>query len=232
MTNRGEDLTDIKVEDEEERMMGDPPCKSEVEEDIPGDVTTDGSRRRNPPKRCPRPLYSQDCPEEKVPENPQKIPARILWEIAWYQRIIKQKMKKSCSTLQEKTLMCFQDFTVQIYHIIPLIMRNLLLAGHKLLPQVQVRKGFSVGNRSEKAQVFLQTEEFTQERNHIHVQNVGNALQKNYILLHMREVTQERSHICVQNVGNVLELNHILVSIREFTPEQNHIYVQNVGNLL
>ncbi|XP_040275463.1 zinc finger protein 436-like [Bufo bufo] len=41
MTNQGEDLTDIKVEDEEERMMVDPPCKSEVEEeDIPGDVTT------------------------------------------------------------------------------------------------------------------------------------------------------------------------------------------------
>ncbi|XP_044132528.1 zinc finger protein 501-like [Bufo gargarizans] len=73
MTNLGEDLTDIKVEDEEERMMGDLPCKSEVEEDIPGDVTTDGSRRRNPPERCPRPLYSQDCPEEKVPEHPQMI---------------------------------------------------------------------------------------------------------------------------------------------------------------
>ncbi|XP_040284917.1 zinc finger protein 501-like isoform X2 [Bufo bufo] len=41
MTNHGEDLIlNIKVEDEEERMMGDPPCKSEVEEDIPGDVTT------------------------------------------------------------------------------------------------------------------------------------------------------------------------------------------------
>ena len=40
MTNQGEDLTDIKVEDEEERMMGDPPCKSEVEDDIPVHVTT------------------------------------------------------------------------------------------------------------------------------------------------------------------------------------------------
>ncbi|XP_040284996.1 zinc finger protein 316-like isoform X2 [Bufo bufo] len=40
MTNQGEDVTDIKVEDEEERMMGDPPCKSEVEEDIPVHVTT------------------------------------------------------------------------------------------------------------------------------------------------------------------------------------------------
>ncbi|XP_040285006.1 oocyte zinc finger protein XlCOF7.1-like [Bufo bufo] len=29
------------------------------------------SRRRNSPERCPRPLYSQDCPEEKLPENPQ-----------------------------------------------------------------------------------------------------------------------------------------------------------------
>ncbi|XP_073494656.1 uncharacterized protein [Phyllobates terribilis] len=29
-----------------------------------GCVSTDGSRRRNPPERCPRPLYPQDCPEE------------------------------------------------------------------------------------------------------------------------------------------------------------------------
>ncbi|XP_044132540.1 oocyte zinc finger protein XlCOF8.4-like [Bufo gargarizans] len=71
MTNRGKNPTEIKVEDEEERMMGDPPCRTEVEEDIPGDVTTDGCQRRNPVERCPRPLYSQDCPEEKVPENPQ-----------------------------------------------------------------------------------------------------------------------------------------------------------------
>ncbi|KAM4051851.1 uncharacterized protein ACNLHF_026372 isoform 1-T2 [Anomaloglossus baeobatrachus] len=28
-------------------------------------VTSDGSRRRNPPERCPRPLCPQDCPEEK-----------------------------------------------------------------------------------------------------------------------------------------------------------------------
>ncbi|XP_073519645.1 uncharacterized protein [Phyllobates terribilis] len=33
----------------------------------------DGSRRRNPPERCPRPLYPQDCPEENhnVPESHQ-----------------------------------------------------------------------------------------------------------------------------------------------------------------
>ncbi|XP_075704520.1 uncharacterized protein LOC142708480 [Rhinoderma darwinii] len=34
----------------------------------------DGSSRRNPPERCPSPLYSQDCPEENpnVPENHQR----------------------------------------------------------------------------------------------------------------------------------------------------------------
>ncbi|XP_073521000.1 uncharacterized protein [Phyllobates terribilis] len=60
----GEDLNDIKIEaiDEEEEMM---------------DSWTDqqdGSRRRNPPERCPRPLYPQDCPEENnnVPESHQK----------------------------------------------------------------------------------------------------------------------------------------------------------------
>ncbi|XP_056416988.1 uncharacterized protein LOC130358161 [Hyla sarda] len=28
---------------------------------------------RNPPERCPRPLYSQDCPEGNVPEKHQKV---------------------------------------------------------------------------------------------------------------------------------------------------------------
>ncbi|XP_077136780.1 uncharacterized protein LOC143793598 [Ranitomeya variabilis] len=36
-------------------------------------VSTDGPRRRNPPERCPRPLYPQDCPEENhnIPEDHQ-----------------------------------------------------------------------------------------------------------------------------------------------------------------
>ncbi|CAJ0924048.1 unnamed protein product, partial [Ranitomeya imitator] len=36
-------------------------------------VSTDGSRRRNPPERCPRPLCPQDCPEENhnIPEDHQ-----------------------------------------------------------------------------------------------------------------------------------------------------------------
>ncbi|XP_073416530.1 uncharacterized protein [Dendrobates tinctorius] len=34
----------------------------------------DGSRRRNPPERCPRPLYPQDCPDENhnIPEDHQE----------------------------------------------------------------------------------------------------------------------------------------------------------------
>ncbi|XP_044146910.1 oocyte zinc finger protein XlCOF8.4-like [Bufo gargarizans] len=47
MTNQGEDVTDIKVEDEEERMMGDPPCKTEVEEDIPVHVTTENPSKNS-----------------------------------------------------------------------------------------------------------------------------------------------------------------------------------------
>ncbi|XP_075699860.1 uncharacterized protein LOC142664555 isoform X1 [Rhinoderma darwinii] len=44
---QGEDLTNIKVEDEEEeeRMKGDQPCKSEVEEEIQGGVTTENSSK-------------------------------------------------------------------------------------------------------------------------------------------------------------------------------------------
>ncbi|XP_077136670.1 uncharacterized protein LOC143793518 isoform X2 [Ranitomeya variabilis] len=36
-------------------------------------VPKDGSRRRNPPERCPRPLYPQDCPEDNhnIPEDHQ-----------------------------------------------------------------------------------------------------------------------------------------------------------------
>ncbi|XP_066444699.1 oocyte zinc finger protein XlCOF8.4-like [Eleutherodactylus coqui] len=64
---QGEDEIDIKVELEEERLRVDHPWKSEVEEDVP----TDGLSKRNPPARCLHPLYSQNCPEENVPENRQ-----------------------------------------------------------------------------------------------------------------------------------------------------------------
>ncbi|CAJ0959935.1 unnamed protein product [Ranitomeya imitator] len=61
---KGEDLIDIKVEviDDAEEMM-----------DVWADQQ-DGSRRRNPPERSPRPLYSPDCPEEKhnIPEDHQE----------------------------------------------------------------------------------------------------------------------------------------------------------------
>ncbi|XP_056407692.1 oocyte zinc finger protein XlCOF7.1-like [Hyla sarda] len=69
--HQGGDLTNNKVEDEEERMRGHHPCMREVKEEIPGGVTPDGVIDRNPPERCPRPLYSQDCPEGNVPEKHQ-----------------------------------------------------------------------------------------------------------------------------------------------------------------
>ncbi|XP_075703192.1 uncharacterized protein LOC142667535 [Rhinoderma darwinii] len=61
--HQGENLIYIKVE-----------VKDEAEEET--DVMADqqyGSSCRNPPGRCPSPLYSQDCPEENhnVPENHQ-----------------------------------------------------------------------------------------------------------------------------------------------------------------
>ncbi|XP_077136725.1 uncharacterized protein LOC143793545 isoform X2 [Ranitomeya variabilis] len=62
--HQGEDLIDIKVEviDEAEETM-----------DLWADQQ-DGSRRRNPPERCPRPLYPQDCLEENhnIPEDHQR----------------------------------------------------------------------------------------------------------------------------------------------------------------
>ncbi|XP_075704287.1 uncharacterized protein LOC142702106 [Rhinoderma darwinii] len=47
--HQGEDLTNIKVEDEaeEERVMGDQPCYSEVEEEIPGAVTTEDANENS-----------------------------------------------------------------------------------------------------------------------------------------------------------------------------------------
>ncbi|XP_073539812.1 uncharacterized protein [Phyllobates terribilis] len=61
--HQGEDLIDIKVEvihgaQEATAIWAD---------------QQDGSRRRNPPERCPRPLYPQDCPEENhnIPESHQ-----------------------------------------------------------------------------------------------------------------------------------------------------------------
>ncbi|XP_066450345.1 uncharacterized protein [Eleutherodactylus coqui] len=58
---QGDNLMEIKVEvkDEEEEL------------DIKADQQY-GAGRRNPPERCPHPLYTQDSPEEDVPENQQR----------------------------------------------------------------------------------------------------------------------------------------------------------------
>ncbi|CAJ0958032.1 unnamed protein product [Ranitomeya imitator] len=52
--HQGEDLLDIKVE----------VIHGAQEAIAIWAGQNDGSRRRNPPERCPRPLYPQDCPEE------------------------------------------------------------------------------------------------------------------------------------------------------------------------
>ncbi|XP_075687628.1 uncharacterized protein LOC142656549 [Rhinoderma darwinii] len=61
--HQGENLIDIKVEVKEE---------AEGEMDLKADQQY-ASSRRNPPERCPNPLFSQDCPEQNpnVPENHQ-----------------------------------------------------------------------------------------------------------------------------------------------------------------
>ncbi|XP_075062319.1 uncharacterized protein LOC142150984 isoform X3 [Mixophyes fleayi] len=69
-------LTDIKVEitegEEETYVGGDQQCK---EEEIPTDISTDGSSNRNTPERDLRPLYSQDCTEENpsIPEDQDDV---------------------------------------------------------------------------------------------------------------------------------------------------------------
>ncbi|XP_073450331.1 uncharacterized protein [Aquarana catesbeiana] len=60
--DQSNDFTVIKIEDEEEMsILGDEPCK---EKEIPPVISTDGSSNRNPPERCPRPLYSRDSTQE------------------------------------------------------------------------------------------------------------------------------------------------------------------------
>ncbi|XP_077136716.1 uncharacterized protein LOC143793541 [Ranitomeya variabilis] len=62
--HQGEDLIDIKVEviHGAQEAIAIWACQQ------------DGFMRRNPPERCPRPLYSQDCPEENhnIPEDHQE----------------------------------------------------------------------------------------------------------------------------------------------------------------
>ncbi|XP_056407444.1 oocyte zinc finger protein XlCOF7.1-like [Hyla sarda] len=60
--HRGEDLIHIKVQIKDEE---------EEEETTHGADQQYGVMDRNPPERCPRPLYSQDCPEGNVPEKHQ-----------------------------------------------------------------------------------------------------------------------------------------------------------------
>ncbi|XP_073529873.1 oocyte zinc finger protein XlCOF7.1-like isoform X2 [Phyllobates terribilis] len=45
--------------------------EDEAVENLQPPISQDGLSVRNPPERCPAPLYSQDCPEENVPESLQ-----------------------------------------------------------------------------------------------------------------------------------------------------------------
>ncbi|XP_063819456.1 zinc finger protein 250-like [Pseudophryne corroboree] len=70
---QGEDLTDIKADDitgeVDLYVRGDQQCK----EEIPTDISTDGPSNRDTTKRCPYPLYSQDCTEysHRTPQEDQ-----------------------------------------------------------------------------------------------------------------------------------------------------------------
>ncbi|XP_075046709.1 uncharacterized protein LOC142107277 [Mixophyes fleayi] len=79
--NQDDVLTDIKVEitegEEETYVRGDQQCK---EEEIPTDISTDGSSNRNTPERYLRPHYSQDCTQENL-IIPQKYQDDVLTDI-------------------------------------------------------------------------------------------------------------------------------------------------------
>ncbi|XP_068112101.1 zinc finger protein 286A-like [Hyperolius riggenbachi] len=52
----------VKEEAEDTYVVDDEPCKEG--EEIPSQISTDGSSKTDPPERCTGPLYSQDCSQE------------------------------------------------------------------------------------------------------------------------------------------------------------------------
>ncbi|XP_073467957.1 uncharacterized protein [Aquarana catesbeiana] len=52
------------VRDDQQSMEEDGITGTFIEEDIPTEISTDGSSNGNPPERCPRPLYSRDSTQE------------------------------------------------------------------------------------------------------------------------------------------------------------------------
>ncbi|PIO38579.1 hypothetical protein AB205_0114960 [Aquarana catesbeiana] len=56
----------VKEEEEDLHVRGDEPHK---EQEIPPEISTDGSSNRNSPEGSPRPLYSQDSPQEHQKED-------------------------------------------------------------------------------------------------------------------------------------------------------------------
>lgn len=76
-------------------------------------------------------------------------------------------------------------------------------------------------NPSSRNHISKYTSEFTQERNHIYVQNVGRPSLTGLISINTRQFTLGINPINVVNVERGLLRNQFLVSIEIFIPESN-----------
>ncbi|CAI9605628.1 unnamed protein product, partial [Staurois parvus] len=251
----GDDNIDVKEEyKEEDEEYGVMEEFSEGHKDMMEPPNT-----RNPPERCPRPLYSRDSTQEghTIPHHYKSgDPIDIEFEVKAeeeeaYVRDDQQSMEEDGITgtfIEEDTpteistvhgremrktsedcLTLSPDWKVEDEDI------TQYSPGENPAPSNGHRAPPSVDGPSDSS--YPEEPQTVRDRAGLQqgrgspVLSVGNVLLKNQYLSHIRDLTRGRSRIPVLSVGNVFQRNPVFTDIRDFTWRKSHFYVLSAGNV-
>ncbi|XP_056393392.1 uncharacterized protein LOC130288190 [Hyla sarda] len=197
---------------------------------------------RNPLERCPRPLYSQDCPEGNVPEKHQggdltnnKVEDEEERSRGHHPCMREGKEEipggvtpeNPCKNLEENLMLSLNYKRED---------EGMMERSSALTPNVH--PDLSCNNPPDHEEpspdhhTLLPKGEVRKGEKEFSVMNVEKSLRENLVFMYTEEFTRGKSRIHVRNVGNVSQINRIWLNIKKFTQGKNHIHAQNVPNVL